>query len=279
MTGNKITSKIHYPIKIENEYKRLLLSFNRSVKKRITTSLLPLVNKRDISSLYNFDADDDIDLILDQISQDMEREVLLTKRASRLIGSRVIDFTLRNIKDSIAEDFIRPSPTFGVNIFANNDINLTKLSRAWSSTNARLITSIPSELLDNVARVVNSGFRNGSTITVIKADLQKQFKISDNRAKLIARDQIAKLSSDVARYQSLQLGFDFYIWVTANDDRVRKSHSVLNGKVCSWKDPTVYKNNIQEKKWRKRSSIGGVELNIGQDFQCRCSPRVAVLSD
>lgn len=292
MPKPKIASKVHFPVGIENKYKRLLLAFNREMKKAIRKLLLPEINKSDLLTLYARDSDDntilnlrgqdeddEIDVILEGIADEAEEDSETVKRIMRAIGAETLRTTVAKVRRSIGEDFIRPADDFSVDIFANNDPTLNQLVNAWVSENTRLITSIPDQFLDNVARVVNAGFRNGSTIEVIRKDIQKQFKIADDRARLIARDQIAKLSSDVDRRVSLEAGFELYVWVTSQDDRVRDSHKVMNGKVCSWEDPTIYKNNINDKKWRKRSSIGGVEKHIGQDFQCRCSPRVAVVRD
>lgn len=270
-----IAPKIHYPVGKENEYKGVLLGYNASIKKDIRSDVIPRVTKVGLPSLYNLDLDDDLDGILDDIALNTSTKTLATERLMKAIGLRTIQSVSGDMRAAVGANIVRIAPNLGVNIFSDPSKNLVKLTRAWTSTNSRLIKSIPVELLDNVSRVINAGFRNGSSIKTIKEQLKMQFKISDNRARLIARDQIAKLSSNVVQQESQELGYDLYVWVTSRDgDRVRKSHRVMEGKICSWNDPTIYKNNLQEKRWRKRSSIGGVELNIGQDFQCRCSPRV-----
>jgi uncharacterized protein with gpF-like domain len=60
------------------------------------------------------------------------------------------------------------------------------------------------------------------------------------------------------------------------DERVRAAHRPMEGKVCKWDDETVYRNQ-DETAWHARSSIGGVELHPGEDYNCRCVA-IAVLN-
>jgi SPP1 gp7 family putative phage head morphogenesis protein len=143
-------------------------------------------------------------------------------------------------------------------------------------TNARLITSIEDKFLDDVAILIQDSYRSGLSANSISKQIKDKFGITENRARLIARDQIGKLHSDIVRDEHLSLGITEYKWLTSNDERVRASHKVLNEKICSWYDPTIYKDSVDDKKWKKRSSIGGVEKHPGQDYQCRCD-EIAIL--
>jgi SPP1 gp7 family putative phage head morphogenesis protein len=78
--------------------------------------------------------------------------------------------------------------------------------------------------------------------------------MSDNRAKLIARDQTAKLNSDLNRFRQDQAGVDKYVWRTSQDERVRARHRGLEGKVYEWGEPTGAEDGLPP----------------GQPIQCRC---------
>ena len=61
--------------------------------------------------------------------------------------------------------------------------------------------------------------------------------VTENRAKLIARDQTAKLNSSLTQAQHESLGVTHYRWSTSKDERVRESHAENEGQVFSWDDP------------------------------------------
>jgi len=93
------------------------------------------------------------------------------------------------------------------------------------------------------------------------------------RAELIARDQVGKLNGQLNRMRQKDMGGSLYIWRTTEDERVRQSHAVLDGKYCSWEDSTVYADTLEEAmngKWKSRNSIGGYIGEPGEDYQCRC---------
>ena len=61
--------------------------------------------------------------------------------------------------------------------------------------------------------------------------------VTENRAKLIARDQTAKLNSSLTQAQHESLGVTHYRWSTSKDERVRESHAENEGQIFSWDDP------------------------------------------
>ena len=74
----------------------------------------------------------------------------------------------------------------------------------------------------------------------------------------MARDQIAKLNSNIAQQQQRDAGVEEYIWSDSGDGRVRPSHKKLNGKRFRWDDPPV----VDEKTGRR--------CHPGEDYECRC---------
>ena len=79
---------------------------------------------------------------------------------------------------------------------------------------------------------------------------------------------MGKLNGQISQAQSQELGLELYVWSTSMDDRVRESHALMEGLLCRYDDATVcsYDNG---KTWVDRPS-GAVQLNPGQDIQCRC---------
>jgi len=78
------------------------------------------------------------------------------------------------------------------------------------------------------------------------------------RAKLIARDQTAKLNADLNQTRQEALGIEEYRWVTAKDDRVRPTHAANEGKIFRW--------DARPGQPGYPNATG----HPGKDIQCRC---------
>lgn len=123
---------------------------------------------------------------------------------------------------------------------------------AWIRRNVDLITSIDERYFSDIEAVVSEAARTGTRSEVLAKDLQRRYQVSRSRAKLIARDQTAKLNGQIARRQQEALGVSGYIWRTSEDERVRDTHEPLNG---------------TRQSWARAPSVG----HPGEDFQCRCT--------
>lgn len=139
--------------------------------------------------------------------------------------------------------------------------------------NVALIKSIHTDFINDVGGVVfgnlAKGGRHENLVSLIEPLIRERGKAAENRARMIARDQTAKLNSALTQARSEALGVDLYEWGGAGDERERDSHFVLNGKTCKYSDPTVYSDD-GGKTWKKRSSIGAFEGDPGTDYSCRC---------
>lgn len=124
--------------------------------------------------------------------------------------------------------------------------------RAWVERNVSLIQSIDSRYLDDVQGVLLTAQTTGTQTRALQEQLRERFSVSASRAELIARDQLGKLNGQINEGRSRQLGVKRYRWSTSGDERVRRSHEALDGKVFSWDAPPA---------------VG----HPGTDFQCRCS--------
>ena len=146
----------------------------------------------------------------------------------------------------------------------------TEVVSAWSETNFGLIKSLSTEYIKGVNTIVSEGLQFGKTSNAIMGEIRKLNKqITDSRARLIARDQVGKLNGVLSKRRMADAGIDMYLWMTANDERVRSKHKTLNNKLMRWDDNTVYSED-KGKTWKARS--GDMYRGIpGQDIQCRCS--------
>ncbi len=120
--------------------------------------------------------------------------------------------------------------------------------------NASLIKSLGDDMVKRVGQETTSALIGGESARELQARLKKQLEISDSRARLIARDQTSKLTSDLNQIRQKQAGVESYIWRTSQDERVRPRHAALEGKQYTYGEPTGAENGLPP----------------GQPVQCRC---------
>lgn len=162
--------------------------------------------------------------------------------------------------------------------FAEDEPWLKNVLETWSREQVTLITKATQDMLDTVARRIRDGVKVGKSAkevaALINADLPG---ISYRRARIIARDQTAKLNSSLTQGRMTNAGMETYIWDTAQDERVRgdpsglypkalPSHFVMQGKICRWDDPTVWLENGE---WVKRPGDAPY-FHPGMAIMCRC---------
>lgn len=126
---------------------------------------------------------------------------------------------------------------------------------AATRANVDLIVSIPAQYLDKVGAAVTDGFTAGLRWEELVKTIAHVGDVTDERAKLIARDQTGKMNSDFNRVRQVGLGIERYRWSGALDQRERPSHRAMEGQICRWDAPPM---------------IDGEAANPGQPIQCRC---------
>lgn len=126
----------------------------------------------------------------------------------------------------------------------------------WVSDNVNLIKTMPIHSLEKMKDIIYSSYMNGKPTTQIVKEIQKQYGIDRKHARLIARDQTAKLNAAITKSQQKDAGVNRYEWSDSGDRRVRSSHHRLNGHIFNWDNPP--------------ETEGGRHCHPGEDYQCRC---------
>lgn len=131
--------------------------------------------------------------------------------------------------------------------------------------NVGLIRSIPKGQIDSFKNALVSAITQDLPQDKIRKIIQKNFDVTRDKARLLARDQTNKLNGRLNQYRQQQLGGKRYRWRTSGDERVRVNHKKVNGKTFYWSDPP-------------KVGTQGQRHHPGQDFQCRCHAEM-VLDD
>ncbi|MFJ5565217.1 minor capsid protein [Lysinibacillus xylanilyticus] len=142
----------------------------------------------------------------------------------------------------------------GIDLVANEpwlkDFLHTKIS-----DNVAYIKTICDDYFTSIENVVLDGVKNGRSIKQIREQLVEQVEISNNKAQFIAVDQAGTILGQMSAQRHQNIGIEKFTWYDAADERVRKSHKELSGKVFSYGEPPT---------------VNGRVVLPGEDYRCRC---------
>lgn len=148
--------------------------------------------------------------------------------------------------------------------------------QAAAYQNSELIKSVPADYLKRVENAVIGGIRDGEAPTTISRRIRESTGVTKRQADRIARDQTAKLTSEITERRQTQAGIKYYKAVDAGDERVtgRPGGKYPKAKISCWGiarqdigyGPGVYR-------WDQGASWGGQKgLHPGRHHpQCRCT--------
>ena len=203
---------------------------------------------------------DELLILIDEILDPFEQEAI---QEAQEIGLEVAAFNQGQYQKTV-------NSVLGVDIFLEEPYLVPQLE-LFANQNAQLIQNMTENEIERVSGIIQRGLQEGSSLESVTENIENSFGITRRHAKLIARDQTSKLNGSLTKLRQQELGVVEYRWQTSGDERVRKTHRVLDGKICRWDDPTVYLNE-ETGKWEKRSKIGGTQVHTSQDVNCRCQP-------
>lgn len=185
------------------------------------------------------------------------------------IGQKVSDWNDNQWRKSMRS-------VLGIELFSSEPW-LRDQIQSFADQGDYLAKKLAADIVADINQITTNGIQQGRRAEAISKDILSttkldpgNFRKKETRARLIARDQTAKMNGQLTQLRQNEVGIDKYVWRTSLDERVRSSHRIMDGLLCRWDDVGVYSNN-DGRTWLKRSSIGGVEQHPGQDFQCRCT--------
>jgi SPP1 gp7 family putative phage head morphogenesis protein len=140
------------------------------------------------------------------------------------------------------------------------------LMQDYMRQNVGLIQSMPLRAAERVQELVLENLKTGQYRAEGLVDqIMNIGNVTKNRAKLIARTEVSKMSTGLTMARSEATGIGWYVWRTSHDARVRGSHNLMDQVLISWDDPPS-PEELDHKK-----SYG--HYHAGSTFNCRCYPR------
>lgn len=251
------------PPTADREYIRLINQYMLILKKALEEELPKLKseyrserNAKVKENLRN-DGEDDLAFFVDDLFRRLSN--MLQEETDRfdLIGKLK---ALANIdrRLSIGEWKKAVKATLGIDIREDYYMGdfFQQILDQWVSENVDLIQSIPQNTLGRMKEIVYEGYAAGKTSTEMTKAIQHVYGIGKRKARFIALDQSAKLHASITKAQQEDAGVEEYMWSDSGDERVRRSHRELNGKIFRWDDPPT--------------NSDGRTCHPGQDYGCRC---------
>ncbi|GAA5786129.1 phage head morphogenesis protein [Chitiniphilus shinanonensis] len=124
-----------------------------------------------------------------------------------------------------------------------------------------LIKSIPLDAAQRVHDLTLKGIDDATRASEIAAEIQRSGEVAESRAMLIARTEVSRTASTLTQARAQYIGSTGYIWRTAGDSDVRKSHKDMRGKFVPWSTPPT---------------LDGLTGHAGCLPNCRCYPEPVI---
>ena len=251
-----------YPVGIEYSYRKDLLALSRSLKVSLKKHMSPIVPKmtaevtntlaHPAGQMVRQDAwADDLRVALNRVARDMIDPTTKAAKDAVKYGPLTNKYNKEEWTKLIRSQY-------GVNPTKEDPARFDELMKKWARDNAALINDIPRKTIKQIADATTEALLSGKN----QEDMTKEIfdimtertDVTDSRAKLIARDQVAKLNGNLTKQRQQDIGVSGYIWRTVGDERVREEHDAVDGDYFDWDNPP--------------SETDG--NHPGEDYQCRC---------
>lgn len=239
----------------EIAYRAELRKLLKKLSEAVRDDLLPVVERELAMAsarqrLFG-DVDGDIFVRLLALATSMSR--LTAETVNRILGLEAKRHTIGFLKAA--------KRALGIDLSAVvRKEDLGDFLRTVATRNSGLIKGLADSVIQRVQVTVTNSVLAGKNMRELRAALKKDFAMSDRRAKLIARDQTAKLTSELNEFRHRQAGITQYVWRTSKDERVRPRHSKIDGVTYTYGKPTGAEEGLPP----------------GRPIQCRCIAQAIV---
>lgn len=202
------------------------------------------------------------------VSPDSEpRQELFTRSLNRMVSP-----FLERVKDRTETQFVSEFERQTGTVPLQSQLDVDEFLKDSLHSNISLIKTIPEKHFSQLKMITEQAVRKGELSQDLQAKIRELSDNSKSSARLIARDQISKLTGNIEEARQRKVGVTEYIWRTRRDGRVRSfantngasDHKRLEGTIQKWSDPpvTVF-----------RGKRAGAQNHPSQDIQCRCWPQ------
>lgn len=244
--GRKAKAKPIKPSrKLELDYTRALLAIVDDMHSETVKALMPLAKKAPKIGDSKMVADSlfsDFTSAFSKLTASIKNKVsgIAAALASTVVGKQ------KAATDKQLIDMIKKQTGLELSALLQDEL-IAEAIDVTKATQISLINSIPQQYFDRLEQAVLASIQGGAIL--FNQDLEDAFakieSLTLNRARLIARDQLGKINSQLSRARQQSLGITHYTWVTMRDTSVRGApnyyspynHNKRDRMVFSWDDP------------------------------------------
>jgi len=259
MRGSRRARAVRPSRKTELAYKARLLAMVKRMRSIVESAILQLRDE------WPAQAGDSI-VVGDAVPMSIAR---ILKSAAKKFGNidswakGLADFAAVSVRNDVDERLassIRQAISVDVSSLLRANGPLLESMKDATKANVDLIRTVPEQYLGKVEEAVTGGWSQGQRWESIVEQVKHVGDVTESRAEVIARDQVAKMNSSFNQERQQQVGIEKYEWSTSQDERVRPSHQEVDGKVFRWDEPGPV-----------AGSVDGEPCHAGQDILCRCA--------
>ena len=269
-------------ISIEAEYYGILREIVSEIRKRFTNLAVETMSRPRTKEQWQDAApyDKTLDKVVDKIIEQI-RKKYHSKRLELLIKKMFLK------ADKYQSAKFRRAVEYGFG-FKIDDLPEFKAYKPFINSvikkNLEIIENLRDDTLYKTSLALRTAVAQGSSIKQVQTAIMSTGEVGKKRAALIARTEIKNVVSALNEKRAISAGFSTYIWLTANDERVRgnpsgkypanksinrhDNHYIMNGLLCRYGNDNVYSSD-GGKTWQKRTSKMPLTFP-GQAIMCRC---------
>ncbi len=237
-------------ITYSRDIRKMILELGDETLKHFEKHVVPLLNdQRQDSTEYLVDGIfDNIKRMFKALAKKASKSFSERRRlsAARRFVNSVNRFNRHNIENQLA---VR-----GINL-AEREPWLEIFIVKRIKDNVSYIKNIEDDYRSEVENVVRDGVRVGQSIKQIRESILLRVDVAESRAQFLAVDQAGSILGQMTAERHQNIGIEKFTWYDSADERVRKSHKDLNGKIFSYDDPPT---------------VNGRKVLPGEDYRCRC---------
>lgn len=116
--------------------------------------------------------------------------------------------------------------------------------QALMDEQVELITSLPKKAAQRVHDLSTQALVDGRRSTDVMADILDTGKVTEARARLIARTEVSRAQCNLTQARAMFAGSEGYVWRTSRDGDVRDTHKVMEGRYVRWDTPPKTDKNL-----------------------------------
>jgi len=243
--------------RIENQYRRDLVAISKEVDKIVKNYLF--VNKPNFGAKL-------------KIADIRGLEIKLKQYSARIVdwGKASVGRMIGSLEKSDLSSWERHSKE--ISNLLRRELSKGEIHdrmKAYMDDNVDLITSLPLKAAERVHHLVNNNLKTGARAETLIAELLQTGKVTESQARTIARTETSRAATGLVKASAESIDIDWYFWRTTHDNRLRKSHKIMDGVLCRWDDPPSPELLAGEK------SVGN--YLPGAIWNCRCYAEPLIL--